>query len=106
MTMDTFFERLAHWTEASRVNGRTPWRLDKDQQVRTFGECDICPIVYVCEKEGMGDYWGSEVDEAADALRMDTDDANQIIFAADKWGVYDPDIRQRLKEVCDIRTGG
>ena len=106
MTLDLFFERLQHWTEQNRVNGSTPWRLDKDQQLRTFGDCDICPIVYVCEKEGAGNYWSSEADNAADALRMDTDDANQIIFAADKFGEYDPDIRQRLKEVCGVRTGG
>ena len=106
MTMDTFFERLAHWTEASRVNGRSPWRLDKDQQVRTYGDCDICPIVYVCEKEGVGDYWGSEVDDAAEDMGLDTDDANQIIFAADKFGEYDQDLRQKLKDACGITTGG
>ena len=100
MTMDFFVERLAHWTEQYSVDGKSPFYLDKDLQVRAYGDCDICPIVYVCEKEGVGDYWSSEVDEAAEKLRMDMDDANQIIFAADKFGNYDQDLREQLLAAC------
>ena len=104
MTQDTFFERLQYHVAGNKDKSAHKWRINDLQEIRTA--CLECPVTYVCAMEEKGDYEPGDYDDAADMLGLDTMVAHDIVLAADRFGEYDQDLRQKLKDACGITTGG
>ena len=97
MTLNTFIERLKHWTGAAGVR----WHLDNIGGLRT--QFDQCPITCVTQHEKDTLYDATAYDDAAHALGMHIHLADKIVYAADSdQGKCDQKLRAQLLAACGV----